>query len=74
MGGALVATNVVTGTSSAFVSVPAGSQAVKVTATTTTTPGIPDLGSQTLTAGKNVTLVVAPPAGGVARAFLVPSC
>jgi hypothetical protein len=35
-----------------------------------------DLGSQTLSAGQNATLVIAPPAAGstTLRAFLVPGC
>jgi hypothetical protein len=60
---------------SAFVSVPAGSQQIRLTAA-----GSPvvllDLGSQSFTAGQNYTLVIAPPASGqtAPRAFLVAGC
>jgi hypothetical protein len=59
----------------AFVSVPAGSQQIRLTAA-----GSPvvllDLGSQSFTAGQNYTLVIAPPASGqtAPRAFLVAGC
>ena len=68
--------NVANGASSAFVSIPAGSSAVHLTNT-----GVPavlfDAGSQMFDLGKNVTLVVAPPAAAtptVPRVFLVVGC
>jgi hypothetical protein len=68
-------TNVLAGTSSAFVSVPAGSQQVRIVTTGGLTIAL-DLGAQTLTAGQNYTLVIAPPAAGstAVRAFLVAGC
>lgn len=73
--GAATVSNAVTGTATAFVSVPAGAQQIRLTTTGLTTVLL-DLGSQTLTAGTNYTLVVAPPASGstTIRAFLVPAC
>lgn len=67
--------NAVSGVASTFVSVPAGSSEIRVTATGLTTVLL-DLTSQTLTADKNATLVIAPPAAGstTLRAFLVPAC
>jgi hypothetical protein len=65
--------NVLAGASSAFVSVPAGSPDIHVTATGTITPDLLHLPSQTLTAGQNITLVIAPPSGAI-RGFLVPGC
>ena len=67
--------NVLTGASAAFVSVPAGATEIRLTATGTTTV-LFDLPSETLTAGQNVTLVIAPPASGstTPRAFLVAGC
>lgn len=66
----------VSGTATAFVSVPAGSQQIRLTQTTLLTPVLLDLGSQTLSAGTNYTLIIAPPASGTTtlRAFLVPGC
>ena len=66
----------VSGTATAFVSVPAGSQQIRLTSTGLLTPLLLDVGSQTLTAGTNYTLVIAPPASGstTLRAFLVPGC
>ncbi|HEV8449594.1 MAG TPA: DUF4382 domain-containing protein [Gemmatimonadaceae bacterium] len=66
----------VTGTATAFVSVPAGSQQIRLTSTGLLTPLLLDVGSQTLAAGTNYTLVIAPPASGstTLRAFLVPGC
>jgi hypothetical protein len=63
------------GNSSTFVSVPAGSSQIRLTAAGTTTTLL-DLGSQTFTAGQNATLVIAPPLAGsvVPRAFLVTGC
>jgi len=68
--------NALAGVASAFVSVPAGSSQIRVTGTGLITPVLLDLGSQTLTAGQNATLVIAPPAAGstTLRAFLVPAC
>src|SRR5206468_11212009 len=62
LGTATVA-NVLTGTSSAFVSVPAGSPQIRLASTGSTTVLL-DLGAQTVTAGQNATLVIAPPATG----------
>jgi hypothetical protein len=78
VGGALVTptfTNAVTGVASAFVSVPAGSSQIRLTSTGLTVVLL-DFGAQTLTAGQNATLVIAPPAVGstTLRAFLVPAC
>jgi hypothetical protein len=66
----------VSGTATAFVSVPSGSQQVRLTSTGLLTPLLLDVGAQTLTAGTNYTLVIAPPASGptTLRAFLVPGC
>ncbi len=66
----------VSGTATAFVSVPTGSQQIRLTSTGLLTPLLLDLGAQTLTAGTNYTLVIAPPASGstTLRAFLVPGC
>jgi hypothetical protein len=68
--------NAISGTASSFVSVPAGSSQIRVTATGTTTPIVLDLGAQSFTAGQNATLVIAPPAAGstTLRGFLVPAC
>lgn len=68
--------NVLAGASSAFVSVPAGGSQIRLTAVGTTTPVLLDFGTQTLAAGQNITLVIAPPAAGqtAPRAFLVPGC
>jgi hypothetical protein len=67
--------NALSGVASSFVSVPAGSSQIRITATGTT-PVLLDLGAQSLTAGQNVTLIIAPPATGstTLRGFLVPSC
>jgi hypothetical protein len=68
--------NVLSGASSAFVSVPAGGSQIRLTAVGTTTPVLLDFGTQTFVAGQNVTLVIAPPAAGqtAPRAFLVVGC
>lgn len=68
-------TNVLAGSSSAFVSVPAGSSQLRVTTTGGTTTLL-DLGSQTFTAGQNATLIIAPPAPGTTtlRGFLITGC
>jgi len=67
--------NVMSGTASTFISVPAGASQIRL-ATTGGTTVVLDLGSQTLTAGQNMTLVIAPPAAGstTPRAFLVSGC
>jgi len=67
--------NALNGVASTFISVPAGSSQIRVTTTGLTTVLL-DLGAQTLTADKNATLVIAPPAAGstTIRAFLVPAC
>lgn len=73
--GTATATNVLAGASSAFVSVPAGSQQIRIATTGGTTIAL-DLGAQTLTAGQNYTVVIAPPATGstAPRAFLIAGC
>jgi len=73
--GTATVSNVLNAGNSAFVSVPAGSQQIRLTATGTTVVLL-DMGSQTLTAGQNYTLVIAPPASGqtAPRAFLVAGC
>jgi len=73
--GTATATNVLAGASSAFVSVPAGSQQIRITTTGGTTIAL-DLGAQALVAGQNYTLVIAPPGSGstAPRAFLVAGC
>lgn len=67
--------NTLTATSSSFVSVPDGASQIRITSTGSTTVLL-DFGSQTFTAGKNATLVIAPPATGstTLRAFLVSGC
>lgn len=73
--GTATTTNVAAGASSSFVSVPAGTSEIRLTSTGSTSVLL-DLPSQTLTAGKNMTLVIAPAAAGssTVRAFLVPGC
>lgn len=73
--GTATVTNALTGAASSFVSVPAGVQQIRITSTGSTTVLL-DVGTQTLTAGQNLTVVVAPPvAGGTApRAFIVAGC
>lgn len=69
-------TNVAAGKASAFVSVPAVESQIRITNTGTTANPI-DLGNQTLGAGVNITLIIAPPAPNTTtppRAFVVPSC
>ena len=63
------------GSGSAFVSVPAGTQEIRVT-TAGSTSVLVDLTSQTLNAGQNITVVIAPPAKGTTtlRAFLAAGC
>lgn len=73
--GTATSANVAAGASSSFVSVPAGTDQIRLTNTGSTSVLL-DLGSQTLTAGKNMTLVIAPAAAGstAPRAFLVTGC
>lgn len=73
--GTATLSNVLNAGNSAFVSVPAGSQQIRLTATGLTVVLL-DMGAQTLTAGQNYTLVIAPPASGqtAPRAFLVAGC
>jgi hypothetical protein len=73
--GTATLSNVLNASNSAFVSVPAGSQQIRLTATGLTLVLL-DMGAQTLTAGQNYTLVIAPPASGqtAPRAFLVAGC
>ena len=68
--------NVLAAGNSAFVSVPAGSSQIRLTATGLTTPIVLDVGLQAFTAGQKATLVIAPPAAGstTPRAFLVIGC
>jgi len=67
--------NVMPGTSSSFVTVPAGSLQIRLANAGSQTVVL-DLGAQSLVAGKNMTLVIAPPATGstTLRAFLVTGC
>ena len=73
--GTATVSNVLNAANSAFVSVPAGSQQIRLTATGLTVVLL-DMGAQTLTAGQNYTLVIAPPLSGqtAPRAFLVAGC
>jgi hypothetical protein len=73
--GTATVTNALTGVASSFVSVPTGVQQIRITNTGSTSVLL-DMGTQTLTAGQNITVVVAPPAaGGTApRAFIVAGC
>jgi Domain of unknown function (DUF4382) len=74
--GAATIANVAPGAASAsFLSVPAGSSQVRLTATGSSTVVL-DLGTETFTAGQNTMLVIAPPAAGATspRAFLVAGC
>jgi hypothetical protein len=66
----------VSGSATAFVSVPSGSQQIRLTSTGLLTPLLLDVGSQTFVAGTNYTLIIAPPASGstTLRAFLVAGC
>ncbi len=66
--------NVASGASSTFSSIAASSQ-IRVTATGNATVLL-DLGTQTLPAVQNTTLVIAPPASGstALRGFLIPGC
>jgi hypothetical protein len=68
--------NALAGTATAFISVPAGSSQIRITATGLLTPIALDLGAQSFIAGQNATLVIAPPAAGstTIRAFVVPAC
>ena len=67
--------NVLNGTASSFVSVPAGSQQIRITNAGSTTVLL-DMGTQTLTAGQKVTLVIAAPVAPstTPRAFIVTGC
>jgi hypothetical protein len=73
--GTPTATNVTAGSASTFVSVPAGLTQIQLTSTGSTSVVL-DGGQQTLIAGKNATLVVAPAVAGstATRVFLVPAC
>ena len=74
--GAAAIANVAAGTASpSFVSVPAGPAKIRLTSTGSTTVVL-DLGTQTLTAGENTMLIIAPPAASATtpRAFLVAGC
>jgi len=73
--GTATVSNVLNAGNSAFVSVPAGSQQIRLTATGLTVVLL-DMGAQTLTAGQNYTLVIAPPLSGqtAPRAVLVAGC
>ncbi|HSQ30532.1 MAG TPA: DUF4382 domain-containing protein [Gemmatimonadaceae bacterium] len=68
--------NATQGTATAFVSVPAGSEQIRILGVGLVTPVVKDVGSQTITAGTNYTLVIAPPVtlNDPPRAFLVPGC
>ena len=68
--------NVAAGAASpSFVNVPGGAAQIRLTPTGSSTVVL-DLGTQTLTAGQNTMLVIAPPAAGSTspRAFLVAGC
>jgi hypothetical protein len=74
--GAATIANVAPGTAStSFVSIPGGAAQIRLTTTGSATVVL-DLGTQTLTAGENTMLVIAPPAAGstAPRAFLVAGC
>jgi hypothetical protein len=73
--GSASATNVTAGSASTFVSVPAGVSQIRLTNSGSTSVVL-DAGLQTLVAGKNMTLVIAPAAAGSTstRAFLVTGC
>jgi len=73
--GTATVTNVLAGGSSAFASVPAGSQQIRLTSTGSTALLL-DAGAMTLTAGQNYTLVVEPPAAGstTPRVALISGC
>jgi hypothetical protein len=73
--GTATATNVAFGTATSFVSVPAGTELIRLTNAGTQTVAI-NTGNQTLTAGQSYILVIAPPAPGTTalRSFLVSSC
>jgi hypothetical protein len=73
--GTATTTNVMAGASSSFTSVPAGTFDVRLTNTGSTSVLL-DSGLQTLVAGKNETLVIAPGVAGSAspRLFLVTGC
>lgn len=72
--GPVVISNVATSSGSAFVSVPAGTQQLRLTATGTQTV-LFDLGSVNLVAGQNAIVVIAPPSGSpTPRAFLATGC
>ena len=76
LGATATISNVAAGApSGSVVSVPAGASQVRITATGSTTVLL-DFGTQTLTAGQNTMLIVAPPAANTTplRAFLVPAC
>jgi hypothetical protein len=73
--GTATVSGVAAGTSSSFVSVPPGTYQVRLTSAGSSTVLV-DLTGQTLTAGQNMTLVIAPPAAGTTtpRAFLIAGC
>lgn len=67
--------NTLNAASSSFVSVPSGTQQLRITSAGGSTVLL-DLGNQSFTAGQNYTLIIAPPAAGstAPRAFLVTGC
>jgi hypothetical protein len=73
--GTATVSNVAAAGSSTFVSVPAGTSQIRLTAAGGQVVLL-DLGTQTFTAGQNATLIIAPPATGstTPRAFLVTGC
>lgn len=77
-GGSLVTptvSNVLNAGTSTFVSVPAGSGQIQLTATGLLVPLLPTAVSASLVAGQTYTLVIAPPSSGqIPRAFLVTGC
>lgn len=67
--------NTLAGATSAYVSVPAGTSVITVTSAGGAT-ALVSLPSQAITAGQNLTLVIAPPAAGstTPQLYLVPAC
>jgi hypothetical protein len=75
LGTATVANVAAGGIGSSFVSVAAGAREIRVTSAGGSAVLV-DLASQTLVAGQNLTLIIAPPPTGstALRAFLIPGC
>jgi hypothetical protein len=75
LGAATIANVTTGGAGSAFVSVPAATQEIRITAAGSSTV-LADLSAQAFAAGQNLTLVIAPPAKGTTtlRAFVAGGC